>query len=93
MADAEKKKNALVDEMPRDSRGFWQPERGTAPPSVPNAVENIFDIAADTPVVLAVSDDDVCLIEGSDSLENNTLVRPVITHRQMWIKVAIQSRH
>ena len=33
MADADDKRNALVDEMPRDSRGFWQPERGTAPPS------------------------------------------------------------
>ncbi len=33
MADADNKRNALVDDMPRDSRGFWQPERGTAPPS------------------------------------------------------------
>ena len=44
---------------------------------IPNAVENVFDIGVDAPVVLPVSDDDVCLIEGSDSLENNTLVRPV----------------
>ena len=33
MADVSNEKSRLIDGMPRDKRGFWQPERGTAPPS------------------------------------------------------------
>ena len=33
MINSDDEKNSLVDGMPRDKRGFWQPERGTAPPS------------------------------------------------------------
>jgi sterol desaturase/sphingolipid hydroxylase (fatty acid hydroxylase superfamily) len=33
MTDINTKKNGLIDNMPRDKRGFWQPERGTAPPN------------------------------------------------------------
>ena len=33
MIDADNEKSRLVDGLLRDKRGFWQPERGTAPPS------------------------------------------------------------
>ena len=33
MKDASNENDGLIDGMPRDERGFWQPERGTAPPS------------------------------------------------------------
>jgi hypothetical protein len=46
---------------------------------MPDTVENVFDIRADRPVVRSASDDDVCLIDRSDPLQDETLASPVGT--------------
>lgn len=33
MATISTENEGLIDDMPRDARGNWQPERGTAPPN------------------------------------------------------------
>ncbi len=44
---------------------------------IPDIIENILDIRADTPVVRSVPDQYICLIDALNMLENNTRIRPV----------------
>lgn len=44
---------------------------------IPNFIEHILDVRGDSPIVLSVSDQYVCLIDACDILEHDTRIRPV----------------